>query len=129
MKLQQQSNGSPKPLQGSASKLPSSSLARYTNKTAQRGDSEGRNVMSHPTPLMLPSRPRGSPSPRPFSLASPSRTVTSLALPDSASAIDVVNTASDLIMRASEGALPVHTHNVSQFINALHHAMGELGRD
>ena len=47
------------------------------------------------------------------------------ALPDSNVTIDVVNTASDLIVRASEGALPVHAHNVSQFISAMKHAMGE----
>ena len=45
---------------------------------------------------------------------------------DSASTIEsVVNTASDLIARASEGSLPVQAHNVTQFMSALHHAMGQ----
>jgi hypothetical protein len=47
-----------------------------------------------------------------------------LAMPDSSSTIDVVNTASELIIRASESSISGHGSHVSHFMQALHHALG-----
>ncbi|GAX83432.1 hypothetical protein CEUSTIGMA_g10857.t1 [Chlamydomonas eustigma] len=46
-----------------------------------------------------------------------------LAIPDSSSTIDVVNSASELIVRASEGSINGQGSHVSHFMQALHHAL------
>ncbi len=43
--------------------------------------------------------------------------------------MDVVSTASDLIMQsAGTGSLPEQAHNVASFIQSLHHVLGEFDR-
>ena len=48
-----------------------------------------------------------------------------LALPDSSHTVETVHAVTEMIKRASEGSLPVNSHNVAQFISVMHHALGE----